>query len=174
VEPADPRAARSSNPLILKEAAPTWQAGLGPEAHISQKPSKSHNYFSKRDRQMKSFKEYLAMITKSKTRNLFNLFEHQTYRRIPGTHNLYREDSGNTNTMTSKHSHVYAKSGNSQIYSVNIDGSGHDGYSGTEIPKAHADFFRSKGYNISADNILESLELSGSMAKKYELVILED
>jgi hypothetical protein len=123
---------------------------------------------------MVSFKEFLAEIEKNK--ELINLFEHQTYKNIPGTKNSYREDPGNTNTMTSKHSHVYAKPtgrGN-EIYSVNIDGSGHDGSSGKEIPSSHAEFFRNKGYSIPDDNILESLILSESIADEYELLIFED
>lgn len=42
MEPSGPRAACGSNPLILKEAAPTWQAGLGLEVHVPQKLSKNH------------------------------------------------------------------------------------------------------------------------------------
>ena len=119
---------------------------------------------------MKSFKKFLA------EKELFGLFEHQTYKNIPGTISSYREDPGNTNTMTSKHSHVYAKrkGKGSQLYVANIDGSGRDGSSGIEIPKAHANFFRSKGYTIPDNNILESLVLSESCKEEYELVILED
>lgn len=123
---------------------------------------------------MKSFKEFVAETEKAK--ELINLFEHQAYKNIPGTKNSYREDTGNTNTMTSKHSHVYAKSKGRgiEIYSVNIDGSGHDGSSGTEIPSSHAEFFRSKGYSIPDNNILESLILSESASEEYELLIFED
>lgn len=123
---------------------------------------------------MKSFKEFLAET--EKTRELIELFEHHKYKNIPGTKNSYREDPGNTNTLTSKHSHVYAKpkGRGSELYSVNIDGSGHDGSSGTEIPSSHAEFFRSKGYNIPNDNILEGLILSESISEEYELLIFED
>lgn len=78
--------------------------------------------------------------------------------------------------MTSKHSHVYAKQKGtgSQLYSVNIDGSGHDGSSGKEVPGAHADFFRGKGYNIPDNNILESLILTETVADEYELFIFEE
>ena len=123
---------------------------------------------------MKSFKEFIAETEKVK--ELINLFEHQTYKNIPGTKNSYREDTGNTNTMTSRHSHVYAKpkGRGTEIYSVNIDGSGHDGSSGTEIPSSHAEFFRSKGYSIPDNNILENLILSESVSEEYELFIFED
>lgn len=85
------------------------------------------------------------------------LLEYEEYKNIPGTNNSYRQDSGNTNTKTQKHVHVYAKQkGNGkEIYSVNVDGSGHDGYRGTKIPDSHADYFKKKGFNIKPDNILE-------------------
>ncbi len=122
---------------------------------------------------MISFKEFLNETNASK---FIELFEHQIYKNIPGTKNSYRVDPANTNTMTSKHSHAYAKPNGkgSQLYSVNIDGTGHDGSSGKEIPGAHADFFRSKGYSIPDNNILENLILSESIADEYELLILED
>ena len=107
---------------------------------------------------------------------LFELFEHKTYKNIPGTKNSYREDPGNTNTMTQKHAHTYAKpkGKGGQIYSVNKDGTGHDGSSGIEIPSAHADFFRGKGYEIDASNILENIELSALDPDAYELVTLNE
>ncbi|MDD5157871.1 hypothetical protein [Sulfurimonas sp.] len=104
------------------------------------------------------------------------LFEHIVYKQIDGTKNSYRQDTGNTNNMTITHSHVYAKpNGNGkELYSVNIDGSTHDGYSGTEVPKKHADFFRTKGYEIKHDNILECLFLESLNKNDYEIIILEE
>lgn len=104
------------------------------------------------------------------------LFEHKIYKQINGTRNSYRQDTGNTNNMTLTHSHVYAKpNGNGkELYSANIDGTGHDGYRGTEIPKKHADFFRSKGYLIKDDNILENLILSNLHKDDYEIIILNE
>ena len=100
---------------------------------------------------MKSFKKYRADIANEK-RILcrVELFEHETYKLIPGTNNSYRTDAGNTNTQTIKHSHVFAKpkGSGSELFSVNIDGSGHDGSSGTEISSSHANYFRSIGYEI--------------------------
>jgi hypothetical protein len=80
---------------------------------------------------MKSFKQYLAE-TEQKDEAIsqrVQLFEHETYKLIPGNRNSYRTDAGNTNTQTIKHSHVYAKAkgGGAELYSVNVDGSGHDG-----------------------------------------------
>ena len=97
--------------------------------------------------------------------------EHQVYKLIPGTRNSYREDPANTNSNTLKHAHVFAKpKGNGkQLYSVNIDGSGHDGYSGTTISSKHADFFTDKGYSIDSTLTLESME---DNLDSYEYFIL--
>lgn len=107
---------------------------------------------------------------------LIELFEHQTYKNVPGTKNSYREDSGNTNTMTQKHAHTFAKQKGkgSQLYSVNIDGTGHDGSSGIEISQAHADFLRSKGYDIDPSNILESINLSDLNPNDFDLIMLNE
>lgn len=104
------------------------------------------------------------------------LFEHTIYKQIDKSKNSYRQDTGNTNNVTLTHSHVYAKlNGNGkELYSVNINGSGHDGYSGTEIPKKHADFFRSKGYEIKPNNILEHLLLENINMNNYEIIILAE
>ena len=123
---------------------------------------------------MKSFKEFLNEGRDAM--KLIELFEHQTYKSIPGTKNSYREDSGNTNTMTQKHAHTFAKpKGNgSQLYSVNIDGSGHDGSSGAQISQAHAEFFRGKGYDIDSSNILESINLSDLDPDDFELMTINE
>jgi hypothetical protein len=86
--------------------------------------------------------------------------EHQTYKPIPGTQNSFRLDPANTSTMTQRHAHVYAQPGGKgrELYSVNLDGSGHDGSSGTAIPPKHAEFLRSKGFDIPTNLVLESLD----------------
>ena len=121
-------------------------------------------------------KDIFDRVDRLLEKDLMDLFEHQTYKNIPGTISSYREDPANTNTMTNKHAHVYAKpkGKGSQLYSVNKDGSGHDGSSGTEIPSSHAKFFRNKGYSIPDKNILENLVLSKTDKDIYELIILED
>lgn len=114
---------------------------------------------------MMTFKEFLADRAKQDAPEvtivtlLDTLLEHETYKNIPGTKSSFRTDSGNTNTKTQQHVHVYAKpKGNGkEIYSINRDGSGHDGHSGKEITKSHADYFRSQGYDVKANNILESI-----------------
>jgi hypothetical protein len=117
---------------------------------------------------MKTFKQFLAELKLSELRRdnavvtqLVELLEHEVYKAIRGTRNSYREDSANTNTLTNRHSHAYARTGGkgSELYAVNVDGRGHDGSSGKQIPDAHADFFRGKGYRIGPDNILESLNV---------------
>ncbi len=126
---------------------------------------------------MKTFKQYLAESSKEEAvSKLTDLFEHEVYKQIPGTTSSYRQDAANTNTKTQWHSHVYAKAngGGNELYSVNVSGSGHDGSSGIKIPSDHADFFRSKGYDIKPDNILESLNLEQLQEEKYYLVLLED
>lgn len=108
--------------------------------------------------------------------NSFDLFEHKIYKRISKTNSSYRQDSGNTNTKTMQHSHVYAKQKGSggQIYAVNNDGTAHDGYKGVEIPSEHADFFRGKGYKINLKNILESIQISAFDRIEYMLYIIEE
>ena len=112
---------------------------------------------------MKTFKEFMEQQHLSKRPYVqvvilpAPLLEYEKYKDIPGTANSYRPDPANTSTKTQKHVHVYAKpkGKGEEIYSVNLDGSGHDGYSGTQIPKSHADYFRKKNFKIKKDNILE-------------------
>jgi hypothetical protein len=127
---------------------------------------------------MKTFKQFLAESEEmdEAISKIIRLFEHETYKPIPGTKNSYRMDSGNTNKHTIKHSHIYAnpKGGGAELYSVNYDGSGHDGSSGREIPTSHADYFRSLGYTINKNNILECLELGEIDESIYTLILLEN
>jgi hypothetical protein len=132
--------------------------------------------------QMKTFKQFINWQPFAERRRrarieaLMQLVEHETYKRIPKTNNSYRQDPANTNTLTLKHAHVYAKQGGGggELYSVNVDGSGHDGSSGVEIPSSHADFFRKQGYTIKADNILESLDPDELSKRGFHLVVLGD
>lgn len=126
----------------------------------------------------KSFKQFLKELEdKDKAlRSRVDLFEHVLYKRLPGSNNSYRQDAGNTNTMTVRHSHVYAKLNGkgAQLYAVNWDGSGHDGSSGLTIPATHADHFRSLGYAIPDTNILESVDIDAIDEGDYSLLIVED
>ncbi len=78
--------------------------------------------------------------------------------------------------MTQRHAHVYARpnGGGEQIYSVNLDGSGHDGSSGTVIPKNHADHLRGLGFTIPGNLTLESLDFDTLSHELYEICILGD
>jgi hypothetical protein len=126
----------------------------------------------------KTFKEFLHESGEKDQafRERVQLFEHEVYKRVSGAQSSFREDPGNTNTMTLRHSHVFAKpkGRGGQLYAVNIDGSGHDGSSGTAIPASHADFFRSKGYSIPDTNILEMLDPDELQEDQFLLMVLLD
>lgn len=125
---------------------------------------------------MKTFKQFYSEDEEEKTGERIQLFEYQIYKSIPGLRNSYRTDAENITTMTLKHAHVYAKPNGrgTELYSVNIDGSGHDGSSGKVIPKSHVEFFRKQGYNIKPDNILGCFLLSSLDTKNYKLIILTE
>lgn len=126
---------------------------------------------------MKSFQEFVAeskfieAITEC-----VQLYEYEVYKRIPGTQNSYRIDTGNINTNTIKHSHVFAKQNGrgTELYSVIVNGKGHDGSSGVAIATPQADYFRSIGFNIAPDNILESLDVKQLDANAYTLILIAD
>lgn len=111
-----------------------------------------------------SFNHFLIskVLSRVTVAEFSQLNEHNKYKNIPKTQASYRQDPANTSTMTQVHSHVYTArdGGGKQMYAVNIDGSGHDGSLGIEIPTRHANFFREIGYEISNTNILESVVLS--------------
>lgn len=123
---------------------------------------------------MKSFKEFVA--ESNSITECVQLFEREIYKRIPGSQNSYRIDTGNTNTNTIKHSHVFAKQngGGKELYSVSVNGKGHDGSSGVSIAATHADFFRSIGFNIASNNILESLDIKLLEPGAYTLILVQD
>lgn len=105
--------------------------------------------------------------------------EHETYSRIPGTASSVRVDAANTNTKVQRHAHVYAKlnGGGKQLYSVNADGSGHDGSSGIVVPVKHAEYLRTKGFDVPMNLTLESLkldDLTDSVAHMYVFFSLQE
>ncbi|HEY0681789.1 MAG TPA: hypothetical protein VGD45_05640 [Steroidobacter sp.] len=87
------------------------------------------------------------------------ILEWDPYQSIPGRKETYREDKASTHKHPKKHVHVFAGRGKKrkQLYSINEDGTGHDGSRGKRVDDAIADFFRSKGYTIPEDNILKYL-----------------
>ncbi|MGH8420168.1 MAG: hypothetical protein ACRER8_23310 [Pseudomonas sp.] len=111
-----------------------------------------------------------------KVSELVIALEHNTYKMLPGTRNSFRIDAQNTSTKTQRHAHVYAKPNGvgKQLYSVNIDGSGHDGSSGTVIPASHAQYLHSLGFEIPANLSLESLDYASVDPKLYEWSVLEE
>ena len=126
---------------------------------------------------MKSFKQFLSETTSDgRLQKLMFALEHLTYKPISGTKNSYRIDPQNTTTKTQKHAHVYAKPNGEgkQLYSVNIDGSGHDSSSGTVISVKHADHFRSLGFDIPDNFTLESIDYEQLNPENYEICILEE
>jgi hypothetical protein len=124
---------------------------------------------------MKSLKQYLVEVEQTKESEKMALFEHETYKRIPGTASSYRQDPSNTNTKTEKHAHVYARLNGTgkELYSVNLSGRGHDGSSGTKIPDTHADFLRSIGFDIKPNNILESINWEKLVPNQSKIIQLE-
>jgi hypothetical protein len=115
---------------------------------------------------MITFKDFYSELYEAENEKRL-LLEFECYQLIPGTNNSYREDRMNTSSKALKNAHVYArqKGVGRKLYAVNYDGSGHDGSSGMQIPSSHAEYFRSKGYNIAKSNILECInvnELDGS------------
>ena len=130
---------------------------------------------------MKRFKDFLREtklneVREQKLTELSLALEHQTYKKIPGTRNSLRIDPQNTSTLTQRHAHVYAKpnGGGKQLYSVNLDGSGHDGSSGTVIPASHAEHLRGLGFVIPDNLTLESLDIDSLSPELYEICILGD
>ena len=121
---------------------------------------------------MKSFRQFLNEQKRMEIDGNL-LLEHECYNLVPDTKNSYREDPANTSTLTQKHSHVYAKRKGKgrEIYAVTTDGRGHDGSSGIQIQATHADYFRSLGYNIGADNILEAVSLAKIDATDFQILL---
>jgi hypothetical protein len=128
---------------------------------------------------MMRFIEFLGLRRRNRKKNLarIQLCEHVVYTSIPGTNNSFRVDAGNTNTATQRHLHAYARpmGGGSELYAVNIDGTGHDGSSGIEIPKSHADYFRNRlAFNIPQSNIIERLEMKNIHPERYSWILIEN
>lgn len=142
-------------------------------------------------REKNTFKRYLAELEReneveviftekeySLLSELTPVLEHLQYKNIPGTTNSYRIDAANTNTVTQRHAHVYAKAngGGKQLYSVNVDGTGHDGSSGITIPKEHGHYFKKSGFDIPSSLVLESLDVGDvfEISGKYIVFTLVD
>jgi len=96
------------------------------------------------------------------------LLEWEQYKKIPKTNLVHRYDSGNTNTKTQDHIHVYYN--NSQLYSINRDGTAHDG-SKAKLSGKEIKFLKSIGFTPPADGILEWITLDNQ--KTYSSIKVE-
>lgn len=76
---------------------------------------------------------------------------------ISGTNQSYVIHKMDTLSNTIKYAHVYAKpkGKGGQLYSIRVDGKGHDGSSGYQMPKKHREHFEKLGFKIPEKGILE-------------------
>jgi hypothetical protein len=96
------------------------------------------------------------------------ILEWEQYKKIPKTNLTYRYDTGNTNTKTKDHIHVFAN--NNQLYAINIDGTAHDG-SSAKLGSKEIKFLKSIGFTPPQDGILEWITLDTN--KSYTALNLE-
>ena len=68
--------------------------------------------------------------------------------------------------------HFHVVRNKNQMGVVNLDGTGHDGYSGTKLYQRQGDFLRSKGVNLQKNNVIAS-DLNESFEPLYVVVITE-
>jgi len=121
-----------------------------------------------------SYKEYFVetIVFEDKDEKPFLeqelILEWEQYKKIPKTNLTYRYDTGNTNTKTKDHIHVFAK--NNQLYAINIDGSAHDG-STAKLGSKEIKFLKSIGFTPPKDGILEWIELENT--KSYTALNIE-
>ncbi|WP_186031417.1 hypothetical protein [Burkholderia gladioli] len=102
--------------------------------------------------------------------------EHFTYERIPGTNRSVRFDRGDPDKRTKDHAHIFAKQGGqgAELFSVNYDGTGHDGSRGTVVPKKIADFLLQRNYRIPDNLTLESIDLDAVELGDWEIFVVLD
>jgi hypothetical protein len=83
------------------------------------------------------------------------LREHELYKSIPKSTFKFRIDKAYPQFNIQRHIHIYDKKGN-EIYSVNFDGTGHDGHHNELLSNTIADFLRDLGFSIRSNNLIES------------------
>lgn len=93
--------------------------------------------------------------------------------RIPGSVFKVRIDKANTNTNVQKHAHIFDLKDN-ELYSVNFDGSAHDGYDGYEISKTVADYLQKKGFKLNKSRMIEYLNNSQLQDYYYTVIEIKD
>lgn len=91
------------------------------------------------------------------------------YNQIGKTNKWYRIDKpyGEQKPGNQKHMHGYickkGKKGNKeQIFSINVDGTAHDGYHKTEIPEEFIPILKKEGFKIPKNNMIEFICVSPS------------
>jgi len=126
--------------------------------------------------EIQTFKEFIIEKERNKKIEKILLCEHEVYKNISGTKKSYRIDSQNLNTKTQEHVHVYAKrhGKGKELYSVNIDGTGHDGSSRKQISTTEANFFRKKGFEIPSNNILESIDYNQLASQGFQHILVKN
>lgn len=85
--------------------------------------------------------------------------EQQENNTIPGTTKRYYIHQANTFTLTQKHIHVYVDG--KQVYSLNKDGSSHDGSYNYKLSKKEISFLKTLDFTIPKNGIVESLNNEG-------------
>ena len=102
--------------------------------------------------------------------------EHHKYERIPGTNRSVRFDRGDPGKCTEDHAHIFAQRGGqgTELFSVNCNGTGHDGSRGEVVPKKVADFLQQRGYRIPANLTLESIDFEVVEPGGWGIVVVLD
>lgn len=111
---------------------------------------------------METFLEYIDEVYFKKLERKIYAYDNtkalfENFEMIPGTNQSYVIHKMDTLSNTIKHAHVYAKpkGKGGQLYSIRVDGKGHDGSSGYEMPRKHQEHFRKLGFTIPEKGILE-------------------
>ncbi len=98
------------------------------------------------------------------------------YERISGTNRSIRFDKGDPAKNTKHHAHIFAQQNGKggELFSVNCDGTGHDGSKGKAVPKKVAEFLRKRDYKIADNLALESIDLEAVELGGWEIVIVAE
>lgn len=120
------------------------------------------------------YKEYFieTIVFENDAQNQFLeqelILEWEQYKKVSKTSLTYRFDSGNTNTKTKDHIHVY--SNDNQLYAINFDGTPHDG-SKAKLGGKEIKFLKSIGFTPPANGLLEWITLDNS--KTYQAINIQ-
>lgn len=111
------------------------------------------------------FNEALKAARIDKIRKIIFVFENTPlqeakYISVPKTTKYARYDSGNSNTSTQDHLHLFSKNGK-ELYSINRNGTKHDG-SKAKLSSKEIDFLTKQGFNVPDDGLLESISIDSA------------